>query len=31
MIVMEDGKLKTINLKSVLNNVTRIAKEIAAG
>jgi len=30
-IVMEDGKLKTINLKNVLNNVTRIAKEIATG
>ena len=29
-IVMEDGKLKTMNLKNVLNNVTRIAKEIAA-
>lgn len=29
-IVMENGKLKTINLKTVLNNVTRIAKEIAA-
>jgi len=27
-IVMEDGYLKTINLKSVLNNVTRIANEI---
>jgi 5-methylthioadenosine/S-adenosylhomocysteine deaminase len=30
-IVMEDGHLKTINLKSVLNNVTRIANEIRAG
>ena len=29
-IVMEDGKLKTINLKNVLDNVTRIAKEIVA-
>ena len=30
-IVMEDGHLKTINLKNVLNNVTRIANEIRAG
>jgi 5-methylthioadenosine/S-adenosylhomocysteine deaminase len=30
-IVMEDAKLKTINLKSVLNNINRIAKEIEAG
>ena len=30
-IVMEDGKLKTMNLKNVLDNVTRIAKEIATG
>ncbi len=30
-IVMEDGKLKTMSLKSVLNNINRIAKEIAAG
>jgi len=29
-LVMEDGKLKTMNLKNVLNNGTRIAKEIAA-
>ena len=27
-IVMEDGDLKTINLKNVLNNITRIANEI---
>ncbi len=27
-IVMEDGHLKTINLKNVLNNITRIANEI---
>jgi 5-methylthioadenosine/S-adenosylhomocysteine deaminase len=31
VIVMEDGHLNTINLKSVLNNVTRIANEIRAG
>jgi len=30
-IVMEDGHLKTINLKNVLSNVTRIANEIRAG
>ena len=30
-IVMEDGHLKTIGLKSVLNNITRIAQEIAKG
>jgi 5-methylthioadenosine/S-adenosylhomocysteine deaminase len=30
-VVMEDGKLKTMNLDSVLNNVNRIAKEIVAG
>ena len=30
-IVMEDGHLKTINLKSVLNNITGIAQEIATG
>jgi len=29
-IVMEDGHLKTIGLKSVLNNITRIANEIRA-
>jgi 5-methylthioadenosine/S-adenosylhomocysteine deaminase len=31
VIVMEDGHLNTINLKSVLNNVTRIANEIRTG
>jgi len=30
-IVMEDGHLKTINLKSVMNNITGIAQEIATG
>jgi 5-methylthioadenosine/S-adenosylhomocysteine deaminase len=30
-IVMEDGHLKTINLKSVLNNIIRIANEIRTG
>jgi 5-methylthioadenosine/S-adenosylhomocysteine deaminase len=30
-IVMEDGHLKTINLKSVLNNIIRIANEISTG
>ena len=30
-IVMEDGHLKTINLKDVLNNITKIADEIRSG
>ena len=30
-IVMEDGQLRTINLQNVLNNVTKIAKEITTG
>jgi len=30
-IVMEEGHLKTINQKSVLNNIIRIANEISTG
>ncbi len=30
-IVMQDGRLKTIDLSSVIKDVNRIAKEIAAG